>query len=224
MDPDPAGPPDDPRQAARLAEPARRPLAAGPLRPHRPAARHGYAGGDRGPRPGAARTAPPVPAPAPGRGDRGDEPPRPGPGHPDRPGRPPRVRPLDRPAAEDGRRAAAAAAGRRPEHSVPRRPAPAGPSPRARPRRRSRSSRTRSTCCRWRDEEPDVDDEPEVFDEPAVEAIPAAILLPVPPAVARLGDERSAAGPAEEPAAGDCTPNWPACARCSASGSGPGRT
>ena len=36
------------------------------------------------------------------------------------------------------------------------------------------------------DDEPDVDDEPELVDEPGVEALPAAVLLPVPPALARL--------------------------------------
>jgi hypothetical protein len=36
------------------------------------------------------------------------------------------------------------------------------------------------------DDEPDVDDDPEFLDEPAVEALPEAILLPVPPAVAKL--------------------------------------
>jgi hypothetical protein len=41
------------------------------------------------------------------------------------------------------------------------------------------------------DEEPDVDDEPEIFDEPTVEAIPEAILLPVPPAVAKLEEEHA---------------------------------
>src|SRR5215212_9531953 len=71
--------PDDPGEAPWLAEPARRPLAAGPLRPHRPEARPGHSGRDRGPRPRAAGAAPPLPTPAPGRGHRGDDPPGPGP-------------------------------------------------------------------------------------------------------------------------------------------------
>ena len=39
------------------------------------------------------------------------------------------------------------------------------------------------------EDEPDVDDEPEFLDEPGVEALPEAIILPVPPAVARLEGE-----------------------------------
>jgi len=39
------------------------------------------------------------------------------------------------------------------------------------------------------EDEPDVDDDPEFLDEPGVEPIPQAIILPIPPAIARLEGE-----------------------------------